>query len=88
MDVNLSSTNNTGSNLIDALKAGHQLTHSGSWKVFQNWMNLIVPVASIAATFVPGLANIVTPDVVAGVASVLGAANAYITTASSLKIGL
>jgi hypothetical protein len=73
---------------LDALKAGQSLINSGGWKVAQNWMNFAIPVLSIAASFVPGIGSVLTPDVIAGIATAVGGANAYLTTATTDKIGL
>ena len=74
--------------IINVLKAGQAFTNPGSWKVFQNYLNLAVAGAGVAASFVPGLSAILTPETIQAVAGLLGAINIYITTGSSEKIGL
>jgi hypothetical protein len=74
--------------ILEALKAGQALTNPGAWKVLQNWINLGVAGVGIAATFVPGLSAVLTPDVIAAGAGLLGGLNAYLTTATTTKIGL
>jgi hypothetical protein len=74
--------------IIEAIKAGQELANPGGWKVFQNWLNLGVASVSIAATFVPGLASVLTPDVISGIAGILGTINIYLTTATTTKIGV
>jgi hypothetical protein len=74
--------------LLDAIKAGQELANPGGWKVFQNWMNLGVAGLGIVATVVPGLASVLTPDVIGGLAALLGTANTYLTTATTTKIGI
>jgi hypothetical protein len=73
---------------LNVLKVGHELTNPGAWKVAQNWINLIATSIPIAGVFVPWISAILTPDVIATLAGMLGSVNAYITTASTDKIGL
>ena len=74
--------------ILTALKAGQSLANPGGWKQVQNWINLSAGVAGVAATFVPGLGAVLTPDVIEAAAGILGAVNVYFTTATTDKIGL
>jgi len=74
--------------ILSALKAGQALANPGGWKVVQNYINLAAGCAGIAATFVPGLGAILTPDVLEAGIGILGAVNAYFTTTTTEKIGL
>jgi len=74
--------------ILSALKAGQSLANPGGWKQVQNWINLSAGVAGVAATFVPGLGAVLTPDVIEAAVGILGAVNVYFTTATTDKIGL
>ena len=74
--------------IVDALKAGQALANPDGWKKAQNWINLAAAGAGIAATFVPGLGSVLTPDVIQAAAGLLGTVNVYLTTATTEKIGL
>jgi hypothetical protein len=73
---------------LNALKAGQKLTNAGGWKVFQNWLTLGAAVLPIAGALIPGIGALMTPDVIAGAAAVVGSVNAYLTTATTDKIGV
>lgn len=74
--------------IINVLKAGQAFANPGGWKVAQNYINMAAAGAGVAATFVPGLSAVLTPDVISAAAGLLGAINIYITTGSTDKIGL
>jgi len=74
--------------IINVLKAGQAFAEPKAWKVFQNYLNLAVAGAGVASSFVPGLAAILTPDLIQASAGLLGAINIYITTGSTGKLGL
>jgi VIT1/CCC1 family predicted Fe2+/Mn2+ transporter len=80
------STTHTG--FVEALQVGKELPNSLGWKVAQNYINAIVSIIPIIGAFVPAVSLILTPDVIATLAGVVGSVNAYITTASTTKIGL
>jgi hypothetical protein len=78
-------------NIMDALKVlekGEVLANPAPWKVAQNWINILTSIISIAGIFIPPVHAILTPDVIAGAAAVVGSVNAYITTATTDKIGV
>lgn len=74
--------------IIKALKAGNELVNAEGWKKAQNWINLAAAGVGIAANFIPGLGAILTPDLVDEAFILLGTVNAYITTATTTRIGL
>jgi hypothetical protein len=71
--------------IIDVLKAGQALANPEGWKKAQNWINFVAAGAGVAATFVPGLSNVLTPEVITTAASILGSVNVYLTTATTEK---
>ena len=79
--------------LFEALQSGKELSNPATWKNRQNTINLLVVLIGALAY----LANLATgvpipQDVVNGVAEIvaiiLGLVNAYLTTATSKKVGL
>lgn len=79
--------------LFEAMKAGKELSNPATWKNRQTAFNLLVVVLT-AVAYLSNLATGVTiPDDVVKAAAeiiaiVLGLVNAYLTTATSKKVGL
>jgi hypothetical protein len=76
---------------MDALKViekGQVLENPAPWKRAQNWMNILSSVAAIVGIFVPPVHSLMSPDIVAGAAAVVGTVNAWLTTATTDKIGV
>jgi hypothetical protein len=76
------------SSLIQAIKKGNVITNPGTWKRLQNFLNGIIPIAVIAGSFIPGAAVVLNPIVLGSIATALGAANVFLTTATTAKIGI
>lgn len=73
----------------NALKAGEQLADSATWKNRQMATNAILTVMALITAFYPGAASHDDLEAVAGgIAAVAGIINAYLTTATTDKIGL
>lgn len=71
--------------ILKALRAGQALAEPAGWKKVQNYINLAAAGAGIAATFVPGLSAVMTPEVIEAGVGILGAINVYFTTATTEK---
>jgi hypothetical protein len=79
--------------IFDAMRAGRELSNPAAWKNRQTTINLLVVLLSAAAYLINILSGKAIPDeVVKGAAEViaiiLGLVNAYLTTATSKKVGL
>lgn len=76
---------------MDALKAlekGNVLENPAPWKVAQNWINLVSALVTIVGIVIPEVTNVLTPDVIKGAVVIIGVVNAYLTTATTVKIGV
>lgn len=80
--------------LLDALKAGHSLANSATWKHRQNAVAALVAVlggAGVVARWAGVQIDLAPEDVAAiagGVAAAYGVLNGVLTTATSDKVGL
>jgi hypothetical protein len=77
--------------IMDALKVlekGQVLEDPAPWKVAQNWINIVTALVSIIGIFVPPIHKLLTPDVIEAAVAVVGTVNAYLTTATTDKIGV
>ena len=80
-----------GIELMDALKIlekGQVLENPAPWKRAQNWINILSSIAGIVGIFVPPVHALLSPDIIEGAVAVVGAANAWLTTATTDKIGV
>ena len=80
-----------GAFLMDALKVlekGNVLENPAPWKVAQNWINLVSALVTIVGIVIPEVTNVLTPDVIKGAVVIIGVVNAYLTTATTVKIGV
>ena len=75
-------------NPVTALQTGKTLPNPAKWKFLQNLINTLVPVAVVAGTFIPGASVILNSTVLESIAAAMGAVNAYLTTATTGKIGI
>lgn len=76
---------------ITVLNKGEELTHAAAWKSRQNVANTILALLSALLVFLPDSIKLSGDDLalLAGAVGVLaGAANNYLTTATSAKVGL
>lgn len=79
--------------IFEAVQAGKELSNPEIWKNRQTTMNMLVVLLSGSAYLASLLGGVTVPqDVVTGaaeaIAIVLGLINAYLTTATSKKVGL
>lgn len=74
--------------IIDALKKGQALAKPAFWKQMQNILNLVGGIAPLLIMFNPGLEHYLNAEVVAAAYVALGSINAYLTVATTEKIGL
>jgi hypothetical protein len=74
--------------LIKILKKGQCVTNPALWKQMQNILNLVGGIAPLLIIFHPGLEHYLNAKVVAAAYGALGSINAYLTVATTDKIGL
>lgn len=80
--------------LLNALRAGEELTHTETWKVRQNAINALVAVIGgvlLVLSFLGIHLQVQADDLVAiagGLAALGGLLNTYLTTATTRRVGL
>lgn len=73
--------------LFSVLLVGHELSKPGAWKNAQLWASLLIALFGVAEAF--GFIINVSEDATLGFAvTVLGLVNAFVTVATTKKIGL
>lgn len=87
-DNNNEITNGKIMSILKALQAGQALVNPGGFKVFTNYVNLAAGIAGVAVTFFPGVAAIITPEVIETSVALLSGFNIFSTTATTEKIGI
>ena len=75
-------------NPVTALERDKTLPNPAKWKLAQNLINTLVPLVVIAGSFIPGASVILNSTVLESIAGAMGAVNAYLTTATTGKIGI
>lgn len=78
----------TTQNPILVLLQGRSLSNPGTWKKIQNLINLLAGLSPLLALLLPQYAPLFTPELTAKLLMAVGAVNAYLTTATTGKIGL
>lgn len=84
----------TISSIWTALQKGKEVANPETWKNRQNTINIVVALLGVSLFIIrfAGVDINVTDDeimiIASGIATILGAVNSIITTASSTKIGL
>lgn len=73
---------------IDVLKKGRMLSNPVTWKRLQAIVVLIGGIAPLIVILVPSLQRYLSADVVAATYAALGSVGAYLTVATTEKMGL
>jgi uncharacterized membrane protein YqaE (UPF0057 family) len=74
--------------MLKSLKHGHSLPYSEAWKVLQILLNLAGLWLPVAALFSPPLQSLLDVGLVTKLTAALATTNAYLTLATSPKIGV
>ncbi len=74
--------------MFTSLQCGYSLTNSALWKLLQVVVNILGIWLPVIAFFNPDFGKLITPEILAQVATALAATNAYLTIATSAKIGV
>lgn len=73
--------------IITVLKVGNSIQNPELWKKLQNLINLIFGMAGVIAFMFPSVTQYLTPENLISITTGITAINAYLTTATSTKVG-
>ena len=73
---------------FEVLEKGKVLEEAATWKRVQGWLNLILIISPALVLIFPQIANLLSVSAISTLIGVAGGINAYLTTATTDKIGL